>query len=76
MLRSLGQNPSDEELLDLINSIDGQDGGDKDGKLQLREFLKLYADAMGDDGKASNKTGKEDVNNVYSAMGGAKAEVS
>lgn len=68
MLRSLGQNPSEEELQALIDSVDG-DGGEKDGKIQLREFLKLYADAMGDP-DAGNKVGKEDIVNVFCSMGG------
>ena len=37
MLRSLGQNPTEKELDELIDSVDE---GDKDGQIQLREFLK------------------------------------
>ena len=43
MLRSLGQNPSDEELKELIDSVDD---GDKDGQIQLREFLLLYTQGL------------------------------
>ena len=64
MLRSLGQNPTDEELRDLIDSVDE---GDKDGQIQLREFLKLYTQSL--DQKSSGTAGKEDVFNVYMAMG-------
>lgn len=65
MLRSLGQNPSEEELIELINSVDD---GDKDGQIQLREFLKLYTQGL--DSKLSGQAGKEDVSNVFSALGG------
>ena len=62
MLRSLGQNPTEEEVRDLIRSVDE---GDYDGKIQLREFLKLYS--LGIDGHV---TGAKDVNDCFSAMGG------
>ena len=63
MLRSLGQNPTDEELRDLIDSVDE---GDKDGQIQLREFLKLYTQSL--DQKSSGAAGKEDVDNVVMAL--------
>ena len=66
MLRSLGQNPTEEELKELIASVD--DGDDADGQLQLREFLKLYTQGL--DSKAKGKAGKDDVNNVFAALGG------
>jgi len=73
MLRSLGQNPTDEELNELINSVDGVDG-EKDGKIQLREFLMLYASALGDDGEpAKAKTGQGDVDNVFMQFGGDRS---
>ena len=73
MLRSLGQNPTDEELQELINSVDGVDG-EKDGKIQLREFLMLYASALGADGEPAKATvGKDDVDNVFMTMGGDRA---
>lgn len=65
MLRSLGQNPTDEELKELIDSVD--DGDDKDGQLQLREFLKLYTQGL--DSKNKGAAGKEDVFNVFVALG-------
>ena len=65
MLRSLGQNPTDEELHELIDSVDD---GDKDGQIQLREFLKLYTNGL--DAKTKGQAGKEDVNNVFTALGG------
>ena len=65
MLRSLGQNPTEEELVALIESVDD---GDKDGQIQLREFLKLYTQSL--DGKNSGQAGKEDIDNVYCAFGG------
>ena len=70
MLRSLGQNPSDEELQALIDSVDGADGEAKDGQIQLREFLQLYANATGDNGQMQEAVGKEDVANVFSSFGG------
>lgn len=73
MLRSLGQNPTDEELLELINSVDGSDG-EKDGKIQLREFLILYASALGEDGEpAKAAAGKDDVDNVFMQFGGDRS---
>ena len=65
MLRSLGQNPTDEELRELIDSVD--DADDKDGQIQLREFLKLYTEGL--DTKTKGRAGKDDVANVYSAFG-------
>ena len=64
MLRSLGQNPSKEELDELIASVDE---GDKDGQIQLREFLTLYTNSL--DSKTSGQAGREDVNNVFGALG-------
>ena len=47
--------PSEEELIELINSVDD---GDKDGQIQLREFLKLYTQGL--DSKLSGQAGKEE----------------
>jgi len=65
MLRSLGQNPTEEELVELINSVDD---GDKDGQIQLREFLKLYTEGL--DTKANGMAGKDDLANVFRSLGG------
>ena len=65
MLRSLGQNPSEQEIKDLIASVDDEDG---DGQLQLREFLQLYTQGL--DNKKKGKAGKDDVDNVFMALGG------
>jgi len=65
MLRQMGQNPTEQELKDLINSVDD---GDKDGQIQLREFLKLYTESI--DAKKSGQAGKDDVRNVFCALGG------
>ena len=65
MMRGLGQNPSEEELQELIDSVDE---GEKDGQIQLREFLKLYTTSL--DAKKDGRAGKEDVENVFSALGG------
>lgn len=64
MLRSLGQNPTEEELVELINSVDD---GDKDGQIQLREFLKLYTEGL--DTKANGMAGKDDLANVFRSLG-------
>jgi Ca2+-binding EF-hand superfamily protein len=70
MLRQMGQNPTEQELKELIDSVDD---GDKDGQIQLREFLKLYTESV--DAKKSGKAGKDDVRNVFCALGvrGARA---
>jgi len=60
MLRSLGQNPTEQELKDLIDSVDD---GDKDGKIQLREFLKLYTQGLDNKHKGS----RDDVDDVFRA---------
>ena len=39
MLRSLGLNPTDKEVANLINKYDHS----KDGKIQLREFMQIYS---------------------------------
>ncbi|KOO26831.1 calmodulin [Chrysochromulina tobinii] len=70
MLRALGQNPTEEELKALIDSVDGADGDEADGQIQLREFLRLYADAIDATGKKVNKVDKSDVNNVFACFGG------
>ena len=64
MLRSLGQNPTEQELEELIDSVDE---GEKDGQIQLREFLKLYTQGL--DAKRAGRAGKEDVANVFCALG-------
>ena len=46
----LGQNPSEEELKELIDSVDD---GDKDGQIQLREFLLLYTNGLDTKNKGS-----------------------
>jgi len=70
MLRALGQNPTEEELKALIDSVDGADGEEADGQIQLREFLRLYADAIDATGKKVKKVDKSDVNNVFACFGG------
>jgi len=69
MMRSLGQNPTDEELDALIFSVDD---GDKDGQIQLREFLKLYTQGL--DTKASANSG--DVNDCFTSLGGDPASAT
>jgi len=74
MLRSLGQNPTDKELQDLIDQVDGGPGGEKDGQIQLREFLQLYADTVNADGDKANKIEKVDAINVFQCFGGVPTD--
>jgi len=89
MLRSLGQNPSEEELKQLIVSrcllrlarrviftCDSSftlrvqasvDDDDKDGKIQLREFIQLYTQGV----NGHSKSSYEDVKDAYRALGGS-----
>ena len=64
MMRGLGQNPSEEELQELIDSVDE---GEKDGQIQLREFIKLYTMSL--DNK--NATSNTEVNDCFATFGGA-----
>jgi len=64
MLRALGQNPTEDELKELINKFDD---GDKDGQMQLREFLMLYTYGL----DSSNSAREEDVADAYRAVEGA-----
>jgi len=66
MMRQLGQSPTEQELKDLIASVDDSPDGDSDGKIQLREFLKLYSGGLDN----AQKAGLADVNDCFSAMGG------
>jgi len=63
MMRTLGQNPNPGEIQELINSVDE---GDKDGQLQMREFLKLFSMAIDTRGAATGT----DVNNCFFHFGG------
>jgi calmodulin len=62
MLRSMGQDPTDAELKELIASVDQ----DRDGQIQMREFLQLYT--RGIDAKPS--VGALDVNDAFASFGG------
>jgi len=61
MLRSMGQNPDKKQVEDLIKKYDT---GDKDGKIQLREFLMMYTYGL-DDQKSSDS---QDVIDTFSAL--------
>lgn len=67
VMRSLGQNPTDLEIIELIKSVDE---GECDGKIQLREFFTLYARGLDTRGA----TTQLDVNNIFSALGGDSRE--
>jgi len=62
MLRSLGQNPTDEEIKQMIEHFDD---GDKDGKIQLREFLQMYVSGL----DSKNSSQAEDVADTFRAVG-------
>jgi len=64
MFTALGQSPTEDELNALIASVDD---GDKDGQIQLREFLKLYTESL--DNKKKGGTGADEVNQVFASFG-------
>lgn len=62
-MRRLGQNPTDQEVRELIFSVDQ---GDMDGKLQFREFCKLFAMSVDTKGEAR----QSDVTDCIASFGG------
>ena len=62
MMRSLGQDPTDAELKELINSVDEN----RDGQIQMREFIQLYT--KGIDSKPT--VGALDINDAFASFGG------
>ena len=62
-MRKFGQNPTKDELRALIDSVDS---GERDGQIQLREFLELYAKGLDSQGT----TKMSDVNDCFEHMGG------
>lgn len=67
MLRSLGQNPSEEELQKILSGADSQEfGGNNDGKVDMREFLVWFARGL----KEKRDVGSEDILDAYRALGG------
>jgi len=70
MLRSMGQNPTEREVHELIASVDGEDGEEGDGKIQLREFIKLYTGGL--DSKSLGS--KKDVDDVFLAVNAKVAD--
>jgi Ca2+-binding EF-hand superfamily protein len=63
MMRKLGQDPTETEIRELINSVDS---GDMDGKLQMREFLLLFALGLDSEGNAK----QSDVTDCFMVFGG------
>ena len=63
MMVKLGQNPTEQELQELIASVDE---GDMDGKLQMREFFKLFALGLDTQGEAK----QSDVSDAFMSLGG------
>ena len=71
LLESMGQHPSEEEVEALIRSVDGTGNCEKDGRIQLREFLLMYAQC-----KVPQASSNElEAFNVFVAYGG-EAQVS
>jgi len=70
MMRALGQNPSDDEIGEMIAEAEGGSDGDGDGKINLREFLKWYATQL----QKSNDTTTDDVKDTFKALGGTAEE--
>lgn len=62
-MRQLGQSPTEQELRELIFSVDE---GDLDGKLQFREFAKLFALGIDTEGEAK----LSDATDCFCAHGG------
>ena len=56
------RSPTDEELRELIHSVDD----DGDCRIQLREFIKLFALGLDTEGEAK----QSDVTDIYYALGG------
>ena len=68
MLRGLGQDPSEEEVRDLIKSVDDGPHGDGDGKIQLREFIQLYGRGL----DSKQTLGAGEASDCFYAFGGGK----
>jgi len=65
MLRVMGLNPTDEEVEKMMAGIDSaNNGGDGDGKINLREFLVFFAKTC----KANRDVVYEDVIDAYRAL--------
>jgi len=64
IMRTLGQDPSEEECHELIASVD--DPNQPDGLIQLREFYQLYAQGL----DSKDKAGCLDSLNSYCYFGG------
>jgi len=64
MMRTLGQDPTEEECKELIASVDNPDS--PDGLIQYREFCLLYAQGV----DSKDKAGCLDSLNIFCALGG------
>jgi len=64
MMRTLGQDPTEEECKELIASVD--DPHNPDGMIQFREFCVLYAQGI----DSKDKAGCLDSLNIFTALGG------
>ena len=72
MIKSLGQNPTKHMIDEIMREADGGADHDGDGKIGLREFLQWYGRKL----KTKKDTSKEDVQDVYRALGGDFGEAS
>lgn len=72
MIKSLGQNPTKHMIDEIMTEADGGADRDNNGKIELREFLQWYGKKL----KMKRDTSKEDVQDVYRALGGELAEAA
>lgn len=67
MLRSLGQNPTESELEEMMNHAEGGDRGDGDGKISFREWLGWYAVSL----RHQRDNNMDDMLDAFMALGGS-----
>jgi hypothetical protein len=70
MIKSLGQTPNKKMIDEIMHEAEGG-SSDSNGKIELREFLNWYGKML----KKKKNTMREDVEDVYRALGGEPVEV-
>jgi len=68
MLRSLGKDPTDAEVAEMMSKADGGTHGDGDGRISLREWLGWYAMTL----RHKRDNDSEDMLDAFLALGGSK----